>query len=334
MPELPEVQTIVNDLNRKIIGRRITGVWFDVPQMISIILGADKRGTIRGTTRKQKEFKQFFEGRIKGLKIIDVKRRGKNILIYLINPKSEARNSKQIQNSKFKIQKFLLLIHQKLTGHLLVGKWRIKKVSSFKFQVLSLLKGPLQEKVNDYIHLIFYLDNQAQMALSDLRKFAKVLFGPKEEIENSPDLKKLGPEPLDKSFKVYKFISLISSQGRKIKQVLMDQEVIAGIGNIYSDEILWQAKIHPLKPVNELSVNELKSLYKATKEILKKAVKLRGASTSDFRDTSGKPGAYANIRRVYQRGGEPCLRCRTIIKRVKIGGRSSHYCPKCQSNRE
>jgi formamidopyrimidine-DNA glycosylase len=353
MPELPEVQTIVDDLNKKVIGRRITGVWFDVPKIISIILGADKRGTIRGTTQKQEELKQFFEGQIKGLKIIDVKRRGKNILIYLINPKSEARNSKprsrtsslwgrQIQNSKFKIQKFLLLIHQKLTGHLLIGKWRIIRVKSQKpasYQnevfgagpkVKSLIKGPLQEKVNNYIRLIFYLDNGWQLALSDLRKFAKVLFGPKEEIENLPDLKKIGPEPLDASFKFIKFAKLIKSERRRIKQVLMDQEVIAGIGNIYSDEILWQAKIHPFIPANKLKANKLRSLYLAMRQILQKAVKLRGASTSDYRDTEGKPGRYAEVRDVYQREGEPCERCQTLIKRVKIGGRSSHYCPKCQ----
>jgi formamidopyrimidine-DNA glycosylase len=335
MPELPEVQTIVDDLNKKVIGRRITGVWFDVPKIISIILGADKRGTIRGTTQKQEEFKQFFERQIKGLKIIDVKRRGKNILIYLINPKSEARNSKQIQNSKFKIQKFLLLIHQKLTGHLLIGKWQIIKVKSQKSKVKSLLKGPLQEKVNNYIRLIFYLDNGWQLALSDLRKFAKVLFGPKEEIENLPDLKKIGPEPLEKSFTFAKFKDrVLYSDGRfrtqKIKQVLMDQEVIAGIGNIYSDEILWQAKIHPFIPANKLKADKLRSLYLAMRQILQKAVKLRGASISDYRDTEGKPGRYAEVRQAYQREGEPCERCQTLIKRVKIGGRSSHYCPKCQ----
>jgi len=288
MPELPEVQTIVSDLNKKIIGRKIIGVWFDAPKLI----------------KKPKPTE--FEKKIKGLKIIEIKRRGKNILIYLTGDK-------------------LLLVHQKLTGHLLYGKWQIANGKA-----VSLLKGLLQEKVNDYIHLIFYLDNGWQLALSDLRKFAKVLFGSKEEVEKLPDLTELGSEPLDKNFTVDKFMSLMNLKKGKIKQVLMNQEIIAGIGNIYSDEILWTAKINPFKSANQLKIKELKAIYSAMKIILKKAVKLRGTSISDYRDTVGKAGGYAEIKKVYQREGEPCQRCKMPIKRVKIGGRSAHYCSKCQ----
>ncbi len=318
MPELPEVQTIVDDLNKKIIGREIVGVWFDAPKLITLRM-PQGYGEPSRTIKKPKAKK--LEGQIKGLKIISVSRRGKNILIYLTN-------------------NYLLLIHQKMTGHFLYGKWKVARVvgrsprGSFgeagKSSVVSLVKGPLEEKVNNYIHLIFYFDNGQQLALSDLRKFAKVIFGPKKEIENLPDFKKIGPEPLEKGFKVGKFISLISSEKRKIKQVLMDQEVIAGIGNIYSDEILWLSKIHPLKPANQLKADELKRLYSAMKKILKKAVKLRGTSISDFRDTSGKAGAYARERFVYRKEGEHCPRCKGIIKRIKIKNRSAHYCPKCQ----
>lgn len=288
MPELPEVQTIVSDLNKKIIGRKIIGVWFDAPKLI----------------KKPKPTE--FEKKIKGLKIIEIKRRGKNILIYLTGDK-------------------LLLVHQKLTGHLLYGKWQIANGKA-----VSLLKGLLQEKVNDYIHLIFYLDNGWQLALSDLRKFAKVLFGSKEEVEKLPDLTELGSEPLDKNFTVDKFMSLMNLKKGKIKQVLMNQEIIAGIGNIYSDEILWTAKINPFKSANQLKIKELKAIYSVMKIILKKAVKLRGTSISDYRDTAGKAGGYAEIKKVYQREGEPCQRCKMPIKRVKIGGRSAHYCSKCQ----
>ncbi len=111
----------------------------------------------------------------------------------------------------------------------------------------------------------------------------------------------------------------------------MDQNVISGIGNIYADDILFAAKIHPLKKVEKLSEKELKAIFEATKKILKKAVKLRGTSTSDYRDTSGKKGGYGNVRLVYQREGENCPRgCGGVIKRIKIGGRSAHYCPACQ----
>ncbi len=255
MPELPEVQTVVNGLNKKITGRKITGVWFDFPKNIKKPKPAD------------------FEKQIKGLKIEKISRRGKNILIYLS-------------------QNYLLLIHQKMTGHLLYGKWRIKRVSSFKFQVLSLLGGAFKEKVNGYIHLIFCLDNGWQLALSDLRKFAKILFGKKEDIEKLPDLLELGPEPMDKNFSFIKFLNLIKPEKRKIKQVLMDQKVIVGIGNIYADEILFEAKIHPFKPADKLKEGEIKKIYLAMKKILKKAIVLRGTSTSDFRDTSGAAGNY------------------------------------------
>ncbi len=297
MPELPEVQTVVNDLNKKVIGRRILSVWFDWPKAIKKPSPKDLRNKIRG------------------LRITEVKRRGKNILVYLTETK----------NQKLKTKNYILLIHQKMTGHLLYGKWQI-----VNHKVIPVSKGSLREKVNDYIHLIFYLDNGMQLALSDLRKFAKVVFGTREEIENLPELQKMGPEPLDKSFKVDKFVSLIRVQKRKIKQVLMDPYVIAGIGNIYSDDILWQSKIHPLTPTNQLKTYQLKNLYRAMRQILKKALKLRGTSISDFRDTAGKIGFYGDKRLVYQREDEPCRRCGTEIKRIKIGGRSAHFCPKCQ----
>ena len=300
MPELPEVQTVVEDLRKKVFGRRIVDVWFDASKII-----------------KKPQLAKF-QRDIKGLKISDIRRRGKNILIYLTSDQGQITND------------FLLLVHQKMTGHLLYGRGGFKKVEGRKLSVVSLIKGPLQEKVNDYIHLIFYFDNGWQLALSDLRKFAKVLFGRKEEIENLPDLNKLGPEPFDKSLTIQKFKSLIRLEKRKIKQVLMDQEVIVGIGNIYSDEILWQVKIHPFTSASKLNNRQLEAIYSVMRQILKKAIKLRGTSISDFRDTSGKAGFYGEIRKVYAREGEKCPRCGKAIQRVKIGSRSAHYCPKCQ----
>lgn len=288
MPELPEVQTIVNDLNKKIINRKITGVWFDWPKMI------------------KKPKPKDFEKDIKGEKIISVGRRAKNILIYLSGEK-------------------LLLVHQKMTGHLLVGKWQ-KTKSGWK----SELGGALSERVNDYLHIIFFLDNGQMLALSDLRKFAKVLFGPRKEIEKMPDLKNLGVEPFSKEFTLKKFQSIAKKEKRKIKQVLMDQEKISGIGNIYSDEILWEAKVHPFRAANSLTDSEIKKIYSAIKKILSKALKLRGTSTSDFRDTAGEKGKFRKVLNVYRREGEACPRCGTIIERAKMGGRSAHFCPVCQ----
>lgn len=293
MPELPEVETTVKDLNKKIKGLKIQDVWTDWAKMI----------------KNPKDFNTF-KKEIVGEKIRKVERRGKNILFRL--------------NSK------TLLIHQKLTGHLLIGKWTLKN-KEWKSN-----NGYLKEKVNQYIHLMFYLSGSAKgkvnkmLGLSDLRKFGKVLVIDSKSLENLEDIKNLGPEPLDKKFTFNKFKEVLKNKRGKIKQVLMNQTVIAGIGNIYSDEILFEAKIHPLKDTQKLKEDDLKRIYQAMKKILRRAIVLRGDSTRDYRDTAGKKGRYQEIQKVYQQEGEECYRCKSKIKRIKIGGRSAHFCPSCQ----
>jgi formamidopyrimidine-DNA glycosylase len=302
MPELPEVETTVRDLKKTVLGRIFFDVWTDAKKMI----------------KRPKRFEDFKKELI-GKEILDVKRRGKNILFFLSSEK-------------------ILLVHQKLTGHLLFGKW--KKV---KKEWISEIEGPLKgDPMNKFLHLIFFFKDGWQLALSDLRKFAKVEILTKEELEK--EMEKLGPEPLDKDFTFEKFKERIlkktttrpppSRQRRapkgKIKQVLMDQGVIAGIGNIYSDEILWKAKIHPFKKVEKLNEEELKRIYKAMREILPKAIEVGGESISDYRRPSGERGGFDPLRKVYRREGEKCVRCGTKIKRVKLGQRSAHFCPVCQ----
>jgi len=182
--------------------------------------------------------------------------------------------------------------------------------------------------MNGYIHFILTLNDGRMIGFSDLRKFGKVIFGTVDKIESLPELKKLGPDALKVKFK--DFSERISKRNKTIYQVLMDQTVISGIGNIYANDMMWKAKVYPFKSASKLSEQELKSLYKAMKPILTKALKMRGTSTSDYRDTAGKKGGYGNVRLVYQREGEPCRRCKTKIKRTKKGGRSAHYCSVCQ----
>ena len=304
MPELPEVQTIVNDLNKKIVGRRIVGVWFDWPKMIKDPLDQSK-------TRVAHKHVSAFEKSIKGKKILKIRRRGKNILIYLFGG-------------------LLLLIHQKMTGHLLVGKWEIKKLRKKDAVIPLEPEAAVTDPYNSYIHLIFRLDDGRMLALSDLRKFAKAILGRTGEIEALPELANLGPDALDKKLKFNEFSKLIRSENRKIKQVLMDQEVIAGIGNIYSSDILWMAKVHPFKSAKKLSEKELKAIWQAIHKVLPRALKLRGTSVSDFRDTAGEKGKYGNVLLAYRREVEPCRRCKTKIVRKKLGGRSAHFCPSCQ----
>jgi formamidopyrimidine-DNA glycosylase len=293
MPELPEVETIVCGLKRKILGRKTRAVWSDFKKMI----------------KRPNSFEEFKKEVIGG-KIKNVRRRGKNILIDLSQNKT-------------------LLIHQKLTGHLLLGKWKFKKN-----QWISQISGPLfTDPMNRFLHLIFFLDNGQQLALSDLRKFAKVELWSKKELESSRKFGALGPEPLEKNFTLKKFQKALEERKGKIKQILMNQEVIAGIGNIYSDEILWQAKVNPLKDVQKLRKKEIKAIYEAMRKILKKAIELKGDSMRDFRLITGEKGKYQEAQKVYQQEGRPCQRKDGgTIKRVKIGGRSARFCPICQKS--
>lgn len=303
MPELPEVQTIVDDLNKKVTNLKIIGVWLDWPKHINLL--ENGKGVLKLI---KKPVLKDFEKIIKGKKIIKAHRRAKNALIDLSDG-------------------YMMLVHQKMTGHLLVGKWNIINNKAVAIGSKSIATDPY----NRFVHVIFYLSDGNMLALSDVRKFAKIILGKKEDLENLPELKELGPEPLDKNFKFNDFKEIISKKTGKIKQVLMDPKVISGIGNIYSDDILWLARINPFKPANKIPKDKLRDLFKAIRTILNKALKLRGSSISDFRDTSGEKGGYGNVMLAYQREGEKCFRNDggTIVRK-KIGGRSTCYCPVCQ----
>lgn len=218
-----------------------------------------------------------------------------------------------------------LLIHMKMTGHLLIGRWRTKNNKWIPVD----LKSPLNDPYNRFLHIIFYLDDGKMLALCDARKFAKIELWPTKELIKK--LQKLGPEPLEDNFTVEKFKNCFNNKKGKIKQILMIPEVIAGIGNIYSSEILWHAKVHPEKLVQNLNDKELKEIYNAIKKVLTLGVSLGGESFSDYRKVDGSKGDFDDERKVYKRENEICGRCkRTKIIRKKITGRSAFYCPLCQ----
>lgn len=300
MPELPEVETVVRDLQQRVVSRQIVAVWTDWPKMIKDF---ERQDRLRVSEKAVAHFKKH----VVGLMIERVARRAKNILIYLSGG-------------------HLMLVHQKMTGHFLIGRWKISGGRSIALSP----KAIVDDSFNHYVHLIFDLDNGQQLGLSDVRKFAKVLFGKSEQIEALPELAELGPDALDSRLTTEQFSNLILSESRAIKPVLMDPFVVAGIGNIYSDDILWRARVHPKTRASKLSFGQVHAIFKAMRVVLAKAVKLRGTSTTDFRDTSGEEGGYTEHRLVYQRTGEPCGRCKTAIRRIVIGGRSAHFCPKCQ----
>lgn len=291
MPELPEVQTIVSDLNKILPGLYVRDFWCDAKNMI----------------KRPKSFDEFKKA-ITGKNILKISRRGKNILIEISGG-------------------LIILVHQKMTGHFLYGNYKYNK-GSHKW--LAEKKGPLRDDpYNQFIHFVIILSNGKHLAFSDVRKFAKVILFKKSEVEEIVDLKILGPEPLQKNFTLKEFQKILKHMGKKkkIKPFLMEQKNIAGIGNIYSDEILWQADISPFKNSGDLSEEETARVFYAIKEVLKTAIKAKGDSMSDYRRPSGEKGNYQNMQNAYRQTGKPCKKNDGgIIKRVKLGGRSAHFC--------
>jgi formamidopyrimidine-DNA glycosylase len=289
MPELPEVETIVRELREKVLKRTFIDVWADAPKLIKF----------------PKKFDQF-KKEIKGKSIKRIIRIGKMIIFSLSGDR-------------------ILLVHQKMTGHFLIGRWKKEKNL-----IRPISKGFLQDPANRFIHIVFYLDKGIELAFSDLRKFARVELLDAKKFDNLIKDLKLGPDAIDNKFSLRNFSQAILAQKRKIKQVLMDQHVIAGIGNIYADESLFKAKINPFRSAGSLSQIELKKLYLAIRMILKQSIKVGGDSISDYRRTDGSIGGFGKLSKVYGKEGKECPICGEKIERKKIGGRSAHFCPRCQ----
>ena len=143
------------------------------------------------------------------------------------------------------------------------------------------------------------------------------------------DFKKLlGKEPLEIGEE--EFCQDIGSRRTRLKALLLDQTVLCGVGNIYADESLFRARLHPARTAEKLKKEQLLALRSAVREVLEEAIEFRGSSISDYRDSNGKKGTFQQQHRVYQRDGEPCVRCKSIIRRIIVAGRSTHFCPSCQ----
>jgi formamidopyrimidine-DNA glycosylase len=282
MPELPEVQTTVSGLKRVLPGLVIKDVWTDL---------AVKKPSLRhyDNTIKNLKFFNNFREKIKNQKIITVKRRAKNILIFIANHQ-------------------VILIHMKMTGNLLFGAYH---------------------PGDRFIHAIFELSNKKQLVFSDARKFGKITLIPEDQLATSIHLIHLGPEPLEKSFTLDKFNEALNRKpNQKIKTLLMNQTVISGIGNIYSDEMLWYASVNPEERVKNIPLPKIKAMFQSMKMVLTKGIKLGGDSMSDYRNIKNKKGGFQLHHQAYQRQGEKCRKNDGgVIIKKKIGGRSAHFCP-------
>jgi len=313
MPELPEVETTTRGLKKTIVGLTIKNVWTDLNTK-------DKRQ--KDSVANSRYF-ILFKKEIIGKTIKSIERRAKNILINLSNNPS----------TSLRIRK-TILIHMKMTGHLLYGEYTFNKKEN-KWSPKE--KTALADPYNRFVHFIIIfspstllrIKNQTHLAFSDARKFGKITLLDTKDIYNSKYLKKIGPEPLSKEFTPLVLEKRLKVRPNgKIKTILMDQTIVAGIGNIYSDEILWRIGVNPERIIKKITKKEINNMLKTMKEILKKGISFGGDSMSDYRNVYGEKGKFQLYHMAYRRTGEKCKKkgCNGIIKRKMINGRSAHFC--------
>jgi formamidopyrimidine-DNA glycosylase len=181
-----------------------------------------------------------------------------------------------------------------------------------------------------HTHVVFLLDNNQQLMFHDQRKFGRIWLLDREGLAALDG--KLGPEPLSETLTAAEFRILLRRRKGRLKPLLLDQKLLAGLGNIYVDEALWLARLHPLQVVGELSDDQIDALYAAVRQVLADAIANRGTTFADYRDGWGFAGNNQNFLNVYDRKGQPCPRCGTPIERVVVAQRGTHLCPYCQQS--
>lgn len=299
MPELPEVETTTRGLQKEIVGLKIKDVWTDLNSK-------DQR---QKDAVKNPKYFIYFKKEVIGKKILSVERRAKNILINLSAPTPSASGHSPSGRGR----KSTILIHMKMTGCLFYQK----------------------QKTGRFIHVIFTLSNGYYLAFSDVRKFGKITLLDTETRHNTKHLENIGPEPLDKTFTWQKLKErLILKPNGKIKTVLMNPSILAGIGNIYSDEILWRVGLHPETLIKNIPQKKFLEIFSATQELLKKGINFGGDSMSDYLNIYGQKGSFQLHHEAYRRTGEKCRKkgCSGDIIRKIVNGRSAHFCNYHQIN--
>jgi formamidopyrimidine-DNA glycosylase len=236
------------------------------------------------------------ERELPGSRIAAVRRYGKFLVFDLESPQAGAHKPALLIH---------LLIHLGMTGQLITC-------------------AP-DASIAPHTHAFFVLDDGHELRYKDPRRFGNMQMVVQG---NGSPLGSLGPDPLEAT--ETEFVQQLRGHRARIKALLLDQSVLRGMGNIYADESLWRARINPMRLASSLKEAELRQLYRAVQTILKEAIRLRGSSISDYVDCSGERGKFQLKHRVYQREGKKCVRCKTLIRRVIVAGRSSHFCPHCQ----
>ena len=235
------------------------------------------------------------ERQLPGRKILSVERYGKFMLVRLSSEENGSENRDQA-----------LLVHLGMTG--------------------MLRPQTTNEPQQKHTHVVMQLDDGRELRYVDPRRFGRIAYLSGETLRE--ELVRFGLDPLEAGPE--EFTRKIRGRRARIKALLLDQTVLRGVGNIYADESLWKAKIHPAHLGTKLAEEQVRSLYRELQKILQRAIDLRGSSISDFLDADGEPGEYQQHHRVYGREGKACSRCKSEIRRVIIAGRSSYFCPTCQ----
>ena len=295
MPELPEVETVARDLQRWVLGATIAGATVHWPR------------TIRHPQPPER-----FEAEIAGVRISRVSRRAKTVLLHLDDGR-------------------VMTVALRMTGALIVADG--------------------DAPPDPYARVVFELADGRQLRYRDVRKFGRIGLWPggglrsigagrgarSRKVAEGTGRYRVGevfsghgPEPLSRSFSAQRFAERLSRRSAKLKALLLDQSFIAGVGNIYADEALWRARLHPLRTADTLTPEEIRRLHRAVRQVLREGIANRGASFSDYVGADGEPGRNQERMAVYRRTGEPCYRCGRPIERIVVGQRSTHFCPGCQ----
>lgn len=180
-------------------------------------------------------------------------------------------------------------------------------------------------------HIIFYFTNDITLRYQDTRKFGTMELSCIDQVKYNRAIAKLGPEPIDPTIDIDQIYGKIINRKQAIKTVLLDQTVMAGLGNIYVDETLFMSRVHPLKQANTLRKKDIKTLIESSKTVLEKAIELGGSSIRSYTSSLGVSGRFQNELFVHTREGELCKICNTEIIKIKVGGRGTYYCPTCQT---
>lgn len=284
MPELPEVETIRRDLEKKIIDKKIVDIF---------------------VSSKARVFpsKNMFITKLKGNKIKKTDRIGK-LLIFGLTDES------------------YLLIHLKMTGQLIYqcGEKIIGGGHSDK-EIPQILPDKSTRIVLDF-------SSGEKLFFNDQRRFGYMKIVDKKTLEKEKN--KYGIEPLRSNFTLENFQKVLESKKTSIKAILLNQKLIAGIGNIYADESCFWAGVRPDKKADKLTKTEIKKLYQSLEKVIAKSIQERGTTFNHYRDSDGKKGNFVRFLKVYGRGGEKCVNCNSVLKKNKVAGRGTVFCLKCQ----